>query len=422
MRLLTKTSLLIITVSIFIFFVWNIVFFQISRQMIMKQVDSELTTLMHEMVQNMSQTKQTVHYLNILDFAEIEHINANIKIPPAFRDTLIFNQLQKKFVPHRILSFSFDNGLHNHRISIRKSLLETDLVIEKITLASIILIIVFIISIYFINRFIFENVWSSFFTTIKRMDKYDIKSKDELKLEASEIDEFEKLNHVLEALVNRIRKDYDNLKELTANTSHELQTPLAIIKGKAELLIQSENITEKEMELIGSIMETSDRLSNLNKSLLLISKIENDQFIDSEIISVKEKLEKQLEGFSFLLDSGKFKVKKEISDFNIEIHPLLFDVLITNLIKNAIVHNNAHAEISIEAGNKKIRIINTGNALSIDPNLIFKRFVRNIENKNSSGVGLELVKKICDYYDLEIVYSFENEMHCFELNISNIMK
>lgn len=421
MRLLTKTSLLIITVSIFIFFIWNIVFFQIARHMIMKQVDSELTTLMHQVMQGFNQGQITPHNVNILNFIQIEHTSPGFHQTPVFRDTLIYNKYQKKYIPHRVLSFSYSNGPQNHKVSIQKSLMETDLVIEKITLVSIILILVFIFSIYFINRYIFENVWAAFFSTIKKMDNYDIKSKDELHLEKSEIVEFEKLNSVLESLVNRIRKDYDNLKELTANTSHELQTPLAIIRGKAELLIQSESITGKEMELISSIMETSDRLSKLNQSLLLIAKIENDQFIESETINIKEKLEHHIEGFEMLIEAGEYNLQKKIEPCYIKIHPLLFDVLMTNILKNAVVHNFPKGEIKIELSNQKLKVFNTGKPLTIDPNLIFKRFVKNSENKNSSGLGLELVKKICDYYDLSIAYSSVDDFHCFEIDLKTII-
>lgn len=420
MRLLTKTSLLIITVSIFVFFIWNIVFFQHTRYMIMKQVNSELITLMHQVIKGLNQQEFTPHHMNVLDFVDIKHVPNQIRKIEEFRDTLIYNKFQKRYIPHRVLTFTHYNGTQNHIVTIQKSLLETDLVIEKITLVSVILIIVFIISIFFINRYIFENVWASFFTTIKKMDDYDIKSKEELHLEKSEIVEFEKLNNVLESLVNRIRKDYDNLKELTANTSHELQTPIAIIKGKAELLIQSDNITETEMELISSIMETSDRLSKLNQSLLLIAKIENDQFIESELIEIKTKIEKHLEAFEMLLNAGEYKLEKSLLELQIKMHPLLFDVLITNILKNAIAHNIDKGKIIIQSKEQKLVVSNTGLPLTIDPNLIFHRFVKNTENKNSSGLGLELVKKICDYYSISIEYSYVEKFHHFEIDFENI--
>ena len=140
MRLLVKTSLLIITVSIFIFLIWNIVFFQIARQMIMKQVDSELNTVMHNVMHNLNTSQLTPHNINILDFVEIEHVSPNLRQLPVLRDTLIFNKFQKKYIPHRILIFTYNNGTKNHLVSIQKSLLETDLVIEKITLVLVVLI------------------------------------------------------------------------------------------------------------------------------------------------------------------------------------------------------------------------------------------------------------------------------------------
>lgn len=421
MRLLTKTSLLIITVSIIIFFIWNIVFFQIARHMIMKQVDSELNTLMHNVMKSLKTEQVVTNSLHILGIVDIQHADYNYRQMPVYSDTLIYNKFQKKYIPHRLLTFTYHNATQNYLIRIQKSLLETDLVIEKITLVSVALILLFIFSIYFINRYIFENVWAAFFSTINKMDNYDIKSKEALHLKETEIVEFEKLNHVLESLVNRIRKDYDNLKELTANTSHELQTPLAIIKSKAELLIQSEQITEKEMMLISAIMETSDRVSKLNQSLLLIAKIENDQFVASEKVEAKNTVEKHLEGFQILIDTGNFVVEKELEDCCIQIHPLLLDVLLTNLLKNAIVHNIEKGIIKIVLKNSKMCIQNTGNPLTIDPNLIFKRFVKNTENQSSSGLGLELVRKICEYYNLPLEYSYNGRFHSFEIDLEAII-
>ncbi len=421
MKLLSKTSLLIITVSIFIFMIGNVVFFYTLKHMINKHVNNELFFRMHKIKEEIE--KKGINGNNVCFSNEItiERISSKKIIKPKTCDTVLYNSIQKKYIPYKSLKFVYTYQNKNYLITIYKSLLSSNKLIEKITVASIFMVITFLFMIYILNRFVFEKVWSNFFDNLKKVREYNINSRKKLTLETSEIDEFNKLNTVLTQMVEKIQKDFTNLKELTENTSHEIQTPLAIIKSKAELLLQSENISEKDADLIYSVLSTSERLSKLNKSLLMISKIENNQFEDNSIISVNEVAEKYIQNFKILFEAGNFKLFYKSSDLSIKINPVLLDVLISNLLKNAISHTEHGREISILITQTAFEISNSGTPLKISSDDIFKRFKKGTEDKERTGLGLEIVKKICDYYKIKIEYKYNNKKHTFSIDFSPLI-
>lgn len=420
MRLLSKTSLLIITVSIFIFLVGDILFFNIAKQMIHRHVNMELMYQMHRIIKSAKESGTIDTLTFYSDEVEISEVDTSVVISPFFSDTVLYSSMQKIFIPHRALKFTYSGKSSNLSVTIYKSLLSSDKLIEQITISSIAMVFIFIAMIYILNRFIFEKVWAVFFENLKRVEKYDVKSKTSLVLEDTEIEEFRKLNAVHLKMVERIQSDFVSLKELTANTSHEIQTPLAIIKSKAEILLQSATLSENELSIVDTILNTAERLSKLNQSLLLITKIENNQFAESEKVKVNQVLEKFVQNFGMLLEAGQFEVSTALSNLEININPILLDVLIANLLKNAIIHGHQGGILKVLIIDKVLIICNSGEPLVTHPDELFKRFVKGSHNTNSSGLGLEIVRKICEFYDIQIQYEYQNNLHCFSINFAKL--
>ncbi|NPA45070.1 MAG: HAMP domain-containing histidine kinase, partial [Chlorobi bacterium] len=384
MKLLSKTSLLIITVSIFIFMAGNITFFYVLKHMINKHVTNELKEDVLTLKKKIKENKNIINSISINKDISVKEIKPNIYQQQKIKDTVLFNTLKKKYIPYKSISFTTNIKNKRYLVTIYKSMLSSNNLIEKITVASIIMVVIFLGMIYILNRFIFVKVWSDFFDNLKKVRSYNINSRKKLNLNTSEIDEFNKLKDVLLQMTERIRQDFQNLKELTENTSHEIQTPLAIIKSKAELLLQSENIKEKDAELIFSILNTSERLSKLNKSLLMISKIENNQFNENQTLNIKNVVNKIIKNFDILFEAGEFNLKFSAEEFYIKINPVLLDVLISNLIKNAIAHTKKGNEINIKIYNYFVKISNHGNKSDIVPENLFKRFKKGKTNKNGT--------------------------------------
>jgi signal transduction histidine kinase len=421
MKLLTKTSLIIITISVFIIFASNYMFFHISKMMINNYIDDELTSQMHK-IQSMFDEKGWLEsYVFLNSEVDIKFLSQTRHLKPVLIDTVLLKEDEKAWVPYRALRFSHQVNGRSQQITIYKSLVSSDKLVQQITFASIIMVLVFMLLIYAMNQLVFEKVWSVFFRNLSKVEKYDIKSQKKLEVEHSEIDEFEKLNTVHQSMVERMKRDYINLKELTANTSHEIQTPLAIIKGKAELLLQSENISEKEINAVNTILETANRLSKLNQSLLMISRIENNQYGDISTINLQYTIERLIENYNILIDARKFDLKINSNKVCVNINSVLVEILISNLIKNAIVHGTENGKIQINLEKNQLLICNSGAPLSIPKDELFKRFVKSSSNKNSSGLGLEIVKKICNHYQIEIDYNYQNNLHCFALDFSKII-
>ena len=420
MKLLSKTSLLIITASIFIFWVGNMIFFYVAKGMISNHINTELMTQMTGVITRLDDPEAGPLLPVTGDELSIKPVDMSFFLPPTFSDTVLFSDARQKYIPHRALRFTSVISGENREITIYKSLLSSDKLIEKITISSIVLVISFILMIYILNRYIFSNVWSSFSSSLKRVEEYDIKKLDRLVLPDTEIDEFDKLNRVLTDMVERLQSDYQNLKELTANTSHEIQTPLAIIKGKAEILLQSENLSEEEMNTVNSIITTTGRLSKLNQSLLLIAKIENNQFADSETIDLRSSIRRSLDNIEILFEQGKFSVDTHLDECIIKINPVLLEVLISNLLKNAVSHGSAGSGIGVSLEEAVLTVSNQGEPLPFPSDQLFSRFIRDSGKKGGTGIGLEIVRKICNYYHLDVNYKYTGKVHSFIINFSNI--
>ncbi len=367
-------------------------------------------------------SKSTINYNDFKNEGDIvvREIENDFRLSPVFSDTVLFNVSQQKYIAHRALRFSSSSSGINREITLFKSLLSSDKLIERITLLSVLLLISFILIILILNRYIFANVWAGFSRSLDMTENYNFSSASKLSPEESEIDEFKQLNRVLEDLTERIQIDYQNLKDLTANTSHEIQTPLAIIKGKADILLQSDNLNREEMESLGTILNTVGRLSKLNQSLLIITKIENRQFEDNDILDLGDVLNLTADNLDILISGGDFTLVRNLESCKIRINPDLLDILVSNLLKNSFLHGTPGSEIRVSIKDNLLAIRNYGDPLPFPEDKLFDRFVKSTDLATSTGIGLEIVKKICEYYEISIKYNYTDSLHSFNINFSKI--
>jgi signal transduction histidine kinase len=311
-------------------------------------------------------------------------------------------------------------GEETYQVKIYKSTTPTDQLVERVTLMMTLMVILFLAGIFILNRFIFASLWKDFFEAIEKLKQFET-SKEPVILGEQDIEEFDELKQVLEVMTRRLAKDYKELKEYTDHTTHELQTPLAVIKSKTELLIQSENLGASEMKCLQAINTSVNQLSRLNSTLTLITRIENRQFTEKEEIKFTELLDRHLELLEEHIGLRRIKVEKRYKDGGMV--PLmdqgLADLLIANLLKNAIVHNIEGGNIILETRPGSLCIRNDGPPLGFDQEELFTRFVRDTKRTGNFGLGLSLVKKVCDQYNFIIEYSFDNQQHSFNLTLKD---
>jgi signal transduction histidine kinase len=352
----------------------------------------------------------------VKDKIDIKPATAPLPSAVEFKDTLLYNKYDNSSVLFREISFYANMDSNYYRISIRKSLLESNKLIQFITGTLLILLCIGLSLMYLLNKKISQKIWSPFYDTLGKVKSYTLAEEKKIDLREGNISEFNELNDVLNKMVNKMRKDYKNLKEFTENASHEIQTPLSLINARVEELIQSKGLSEKQMYCIQEIYRSSLRISKLHHALLLLSKIENGQFFEKENINIGQLIEKKIDEFDEIFVHKKVRLnflKQE--SLTIPMHPMLADILLTNLIGNAIKHNTEGGTISISVYAKEVRIINSGHALTVNPNLLFERFKKERIVSDSLGLGLSIVKQICDNYGLAIGYSFENNFHIISI-------
>ncbi|HEX3008307.1 MAG TPA: HAMP domain-containing sensor histidine kinase, partial [Bacteroidales bacterium] len=250
-----------------------------------------------------------------------------------------------------------------------------------------------------------------------------INEKKGLALSDTGIYEFNTLNKVLNNMSEKILTDYSNMKEFTENASHEIQTPLAIIKSKIEILVQSGKLDEEQMDALQTINDAVYRLAKLNSGLILISKIDNRQFHDNGEVDLITVIDRILDDFEDLIAMKDLHVEKSLSEsYKVNLNPELAEILVSNLVSNAIKHNVAGGFIKIIQTGDSLLIWNSGLPLSVPEEELFKRFVKNNSNSKSLGLGLAIIKKICDQYSVTCNYTCIDSEHVFQLDFQTYCK
>ncbi len=423
MNLLTKTTLYYVTVSLFVFFIAGIGIYRLLKSLEEKKVRKELqqhkTILIHNIDnENISLEKLKAASGSLVDF---RLASSKYSAKEYYIDTLSLDEFSNKILPFKCLKFHTTINGKLYSVSICKPMMELNYLVEQIALTVTLITIIFLLVVYFLYRYFFAKIWSDFFATINKIQHFNPSSPEPIRFQKSMIIEFNELNNVLSKMIERINADFQALREFSGNLSHEIQTPLAVIKSKTNLLIQDSNISENQMRLASNINQETNKISRFIKALALFSKLDYKQFPNSEIIDIEIIINNILNDFEDFIHSKNINLDIETKDsLRLNMNPELADILFTNLIKNAVRHNVQNGKINIKISRNSFTIENTGYELEYDANLLFNRFVKNRRNSKSLGIGLSIVKKICDYYNFEINYLNKEELH--RINIQTFAK
>ena len=416
MKLLTKISLNFLSISLFIFLVGLIAFYFLLRQQVTQNINVELqkrqTNILNELNSAHSAAATPTDFEKKVEITPIPPKQNPVE---GYSDTLIVNEKEGTYTAYRQLQFVSEINGQKFLIKIFKSHAETDNLIVRIILSMTLLVVALILGLLILNRHISQKTLKSFYDTINKIKKYDLNTHEDFQLKETDVKEFNDLNKVLIAMTERIKNDYYNLKEYTENASHELQTPIAVIISKMELLLQSDCMQEKELKTISDAYEASTKLSRLTNTLLLLSKIGNRQFPEVKKVDLTQIIDTQLSFLEDVIESKKISVNSPNKPYFVEMNPYLADILISNLLKNAIRHNHNNGTISITANEKQFTIANSGERIQGTSDDIFKRFYKSSTSDSSVGLGLAIVQKICEVSGFKAVYSYANNLHNFSI-------
>jgi signal transduction histidine kinase len=358
---------------------------------------------------------QKLHFI-IGDRLEIQPIQQFNSFRVVIKDTSIYDLYEKHRVPYRVLSYQQLVRGKSYRIKISRRLTENDQLVSGIFVTLVLVSVDIIICFYFLNRWFSSRVWNPFYKALNILKNFDIQKGGNVKFQKSKVDEFNTLNSELSRLTDKVARDYKNLREFTENMSHETQTPLAIIRSKLELLLQSAN-NEEHVQQILSTLDSVNRLSKMNKGLILLTRIDNEQYAGLQEIYIGPLIRKHLEDLDLFISSREIKVHTDIDDsVAIKMNQHLAGILFTNLLSNAIKYNINQGDLFITVKKENIIIANSGGPLTIPGQEVFERFKKG-DSPDSIGLGLAIVKKIVDQAGFSIMYDYVEGHHTFKIRI-----
>ena len=331
-------------------------------------------------------------------------------------DTLAYDEDEKELIPFRKMVFSTSVNSNNFEITILQSLLESEDLQAAIFFFMVILFVLLLLVLFFLNRWLSDKAWKPFFNSLSLLKAWKISDNRQINFDQTGISEFDQLNRTLEEMMKKMQTDFVNLKEFTENASHEIQTPLAIIKSKLELLLNENSLSDLQHKRLHDVFETVIRLSKMNEAMLLLSKIENRQFVEKREIDFCSLIQTRLEYLEelFALKQIELSVRLD-TPVTVLMHPILADILINNLLSNALKHNFNNGKIVISSEKNNISFLNTGNPLNINPEKLFKRFVKSSSSDESTGLGLAIANEICRSNNLRLNYTYLKDYHHFTL-------
>jgi signal transduction histidine kinase len=338
------------------------------------------------------------------------------------RDTSIYYSDKKEWVAFDIWTKQYTVKGIPYQLTTYISSKEMTHLIIKVFIAEIFIFILLLSAIVIINRKSSGLLWRPFYTTMKKVKEYDINKNQSLLLDKQTgISEFNQLNQVITNLINDVNQAYSNQKQFVENASHELQTPLAIIRSKLDLLIDTPDLTEETAGLLADITEANDRLSQMNKNLLLLTKIDNNQFPELTRINISNVIEKLLIYYQAYYDEKQPLISKSVQrDIHLAANSSLMEILIGNLINNSIVHNIPNGHVNIQLNNRELIIENTGYSIAGETDQLFERFRKGREQSKTTGLGLSLVKQICQLYQFSLQYSYTENIHRIRVGFQQI--
>jgi signal transduction histidine kinase len=328
----------------------------------------------------------------------------------------IFVKADNETVMHRVLLSNISVNGKNYVIRIQKSMIEDEDLLTNILLLQSGFILILVVGLGLINFLISKKLWLPFNDIVKKMKDYRVDIADTLEFMPTKIIEFKDLEYSISDLVNRNGKLYKAQKEFTENASHELQTPIAVFTSKLELLMQTNPISEEQAELINEIFLAGKKMQRINRTLLLLTKIENNQFPQVEKIVVKEVFSGIIRQYKDTLQLKNISLDSRIeNDTEITANPILIDILFGNLFSNALRYTDDKKKITIEISHQWIRVSNDSKkgVGKLNESELFQRFKKQSNDSRSLGLGLEICKKICNLYQYNIGYDFMNNRHCF---------
>jgi len=410
-QLLKKTSRSFLIYGLIAMILSIVVLFFVTRYIIHDETAEKLSSTVYRIEKLLEDNGNLVNVEPIIFTDRVEELK-----PEFIKDTLIYDpaegelEIFKEFTKYKRINEV------NYRISARTMVVESEDIIIAILISYVAIFLLVFIMQYFLNRRMTSSVWKPFFNNLNKLKGFSIQSNELIKFDETYILEFTELNDELKVLTDKVVSDYQNLKQFTEDVSHEIQTPLAIIQAKIDNLFDENHISENQYRLLVDISNNTRRLASLNKKLILLTKIENKQFEHSKKINFTNVVINSIKDFEGISEISLSYDKLDILEVHFDDY--LARILADNLISNALKYTNVDGDISVSILNRSFIVTNSGDEAVKNPEKLYNRFYKENDSKKSLGLGLAVVKKICDNYSFQISYSFAKGRHVFRIDFN----
>ncbi|HLZ88119.1 MAG TPA: HAMP domain-containing sensor histidine kinase [Puia sp.] len=414
MRLFTKYNRVNIVASILALLLGSISYYFAVRYVLVSELDDNLRTEEAEVLDHVRTRNELPEPASYKD-QQVRFEPAARQVKRQFQHTRL-RMGRHHWEPFRELVFSVEIAGQWHTVFIDVSEEETEDLLMLIMLITAGMIILLLSLLFIANRLLLRRIWQPFYQTLNGIRKFNLSSPEPLPVQNSDIDEFRSLDEAIRQMTQTITKDYEMLKNFADNASHEMQTPVAIINSKLDLLIQDTALSMEHHRPIQAMYDAVGRLRQLNQSLLLLTKIENNQFV-SETVDLAPLIERKLVQLEDPVKDRRLTVHTELDALQLPINGYLADILLNNLLTNAIRHNQDGGQVNIRLRGRGLRVSNSGAALGFDASTIFDRFTKGMHS-GGTGLGLAIVRQICDNYHFGLTYSYAGEMHTIDITFN----
>lgn len=404
-----------------IFLVWASVFYVLIMHEVYDETNDTLENYKELIIRRaLTDPDFDYNYSNEMTRYRIREIDPSTAVlsKDIFYDSTTYIEIEMEDEPVRVLRTHFMNAEGRcYELEIEMSTLEKEDMAETIFWSIIALYFTLLCCVLLVIHYVFKKSFTPLYGLLNWLKKIHPGRKEENYVMDTKVDEFVILNKALIESTNRNREIYNQQKQFVENAAHELQTPLAIATNKLELLSENPDCTEEQLKEVSDIYNVLRGVVKMNKSLLLLSRIENNQFPETTEVNLNQLLHNLLELFTAVYETKELKIEiDEKENLLFQMNESLARILISNLLKNAFVHNHAGGSIHIRITRNSFSISNTSENAGLNQSKLYSRFNKEGTSSDSTGLGLAIVKSISSLYLIEIAYNFKDKRHTFYLH------
>ena len=430
MRLSAKYNRVNLVTAIIVILITGVIYYQAISWILTNQKDKDLVVeeqeifeyvkLNHQLPQTFQSNDQKITFTEALpgtvtrEFINTEYFKKWEDLPGRRKHR---HRHEGEYEAGRGLVSSVSAGDKFYKILIVESKVETEDLIRLIFTITLGVILFLILVLIVTNRLILRKLWQPFYKVMDELRLFNIADNKEILNVETDIDEFKELNHGFIGMAAKAKNDYKDLKVFTENASHELLTPIAVINSKLDTLIQTGNFSDRQSKLLNDLYCAVSRLNRLNQSLLLLVKIENRLLHEKQQIDLRLLVEEMMVQFEEIFQDKELKVNVVVNEVTINASRYLIEILLNNLISNAIRHNYRHGKINVTLSVESLVIENTGDGTALEEKKIFTRFHK-ASGFEGSGLGLTISKQICENFNYALCYNFNENFHTFTVGFA----